>query len=114
MLDSPELTRRAQQLGSVRRRHTLAAGLRRVIEDSERPTRVISAAAPIQRRAILHARTQLERLAAEVGGHDPVRLEGIARVQILLTDGTSPLFMALPEGALDDAVARAQAALSLD
>ena len=35
-------------------------------------------------------------------------------MQILLTDGTSPLFMALPEGALDEAVAHAQAALLLD
>ncbi len=62
---------------------------------------------PIQRRAILRPVRELERLAAELEADEPVRLAGIAKVQILLSDGTSPLFTALPDGALDDAVAHA-------
>ena len=85
-----------------------------MIEDAERPARALSSAVPIQRRAILRARLGLERLAAELDGDEPVRLAGIARVQLLLTDGNSPLYAALPDGALDEALAHAHAALLLD
>ena len=104
MLASPAMTRRGEQLTSQRSRRSLAAGLRRVIEAAERPSRGLSAAVPIQRRAILRARPDLERLAAELDAAEPVSLSGIARVQVLLTDGRSPLYMALSEGALDEAV----------
>jgi hypothetical protein len=114
MLASDALTRRAKQLASARCRHSLAAGLRRVIEDAERPARTLSAAVPIQRRAILRARLELERLATELDGPEPVKLAGIARVQLLLTDGNSPLYTALPDGALDEALAHARASLLLD
>jgi hypothetical protein len=112
-LASPELARRAKQLASIRCRHSLAAGLRRVVEDAERPARTMSAAVPIQRRAILRSRLEIERLAAELDGPEPVSLAGIARVQLLLTHGNSPLYAPLPEGALDEALAHAHASLLL-
>ena len=114
MLASAALSRRARQLTSVRGRHSLAAGLRSVIDEAERPPRTLSSAVPIQRRAVLRARPELERLAAELEADEPVRLAGIARVQLLLTEGSSPLYTALPDGTLDDAVAHALAALLLD
>ena len=114
MLANEALTRRAEQLASVRGRHSLAAGVRRALEDAERPARALSSAVPIQRRAILRSRLRLERLAAELEGDEPVRLAGIARVHLLLTDGNSPLYTALPDGTLDQALAQAHAALLLD
>lgn len=114
ILESPVLSRRAEQLTDIRRRRSLAAGLRRVIDDAERPVRTLSAAVPIQRRAILRARRELVRLADELEGDEPVRLAGIARVQLLLTHGDSPLYEAHPEGALDEALAHAHTSLLLD
>ena len=113
-LASPELARRGEQLASIHSRHSLAVGIRRVIADAERPTRALSAAVPVQRRPILGARARLEQLAADLDAHEPVKLAGIARVRLLLTDGASPLYSPLPQGALDEAVAHAQAALVLD
>ena len=114
MLASAALSRRARQLTSVRGRHSLAAGLRGVIDGGR------AAAAHLSRRCrssagpILRARPELERLAAELEADEPVKLAGIARVQLLLTEGSSPLYTALPTDALDDAVAHALAALLLD
>jgi hypothetical protein len=113
-LASPELARRGEQLASIRSRHSLAVGIRRVLGDAERPRRALSAAAPVQRRPILDARARLEQLAADLDAHEPVKLAGIARVRLLLTDGASPLYSPHPQGALDEAVAHAQAALVLD
>ena len=114
ILSSPELSHRADQLASIRCRRSLADGLRRLIEDAESTTRPLSSAAPIQRRSILRARVELERLAAELDSDDPIRIEGIARVQLLLTDGTSPLYSSFPDGALEEAVSRARAAFPVD
>ena len=114
IVESPELARRAEQLASIRCRHSLATGIRRLIDDAERPAYRLSAAVPIQRRAIRRARRELDRLAAILDGTEPARLAGIARVQRLLTDGNSPLYMATPDGALDGALAHAHASLLLD
>jgi hypothetical protein len=45
---------------------------------------------------------------------EPAALAGLARVQILLTDGGSPLYDPRPEGALDELVERAERALEID
>jgi hypothetical protein len=114
ILAGPELAHRAEQLASIRSRRSLAAGIRGLIEDAERPSRPLSSAAPIQRRAILRARAELTRLAAELEADEPIRLEGIARVQLLITDGSSPLYSSLPDGALEEAVLNARAAFPVD
>jgi hypothetical protein len=114
ILSSPVLARRAEQLASIRCRRSLAAGIRRLIEDAERPSRPLSSAAPIQRRAILRARAELERLAADLEADGPIKIEGIARVQLLLTDGSSPLFSSFPDGAVEEAVLGARAAFPVD
>jgi hypothetical protein len=114
ILSSPELAHRAEQLASIRCRRSLSAGLRGLIEDAERSSRSLSSAAPIQRRAILRARAELERLAAELEADGPVGLEGIAKVQLLITDGGSPLYSSFPDGALEEAVLNARAAFPVD
>jgi hypothetical protein len=111
---TPELAHRADQLASIRCRRSLATGIRRFIEDAERTARPLSSAAPIQRRAILRARAELERLAAELEADEPMGIEGIARVQLLITDGHSPLFSSSPDGAIEEAVRSARAAFRVD
>jgi hypothetical protein len=111
ILSSPALGHRAKQLTSLRWRRSLAAGIRRLLEDAESPSRPLSSAVPIQRRAIVCARSQLEGLAAEIEADGPLAVEGLARVQLLITDGHSPLFSSSPDGAIEDGVRSARAAL---
>ena len=70
-----------------------------MIEDAERPPRWLSAAVPIQRGATRRARPELV---------------GIARAQLLLTEGNSPLYAGYPDGALEDSLEHAHASLLLD
>jgi hypothetical protein len=114
VLSSADLAHRAGQLESVRWRRSLAAGIRRLIGDAEGPSRPLSSAVPIQRRAILCARSELERLAAAIDADAPVAVEGLAQAQLLITDGHSPLFSSSPDGAIEDAVRSARAALVVD
>ena len=113
-LASPELARRGEQLASIR---SGTRSPKASVVSSRTPSdrrRALSAAAPVQRRPILDARARLEQLAADLDAHEPLKLAGIARVRLLLTDGASPLYAPLPQGALDEAVAHAHAALVLD
>jgi hypothetical protein len=114
ILSSPALAHRARQLASRRWRRSLAAGIRRLIDDAESPSRPLSSAVPIQRRGIVCARRELERLAADIEADRPVAVVGLARVQLLITDGHSPLFSSSPDGAIEDAVRGARAALLVD
>jgi hypothetical protein len=114
ILENPALARRANQLASLHCRHSLAKGLRRVIEDAERPSRSLTAAVPVQRKAVRRARAGLERLATKLEGEGPVALAGVAQLQILLTDGGSPLYAAHAKGQLDALVDRAELALETD
>jgi hypothetical protein len=114
VLVSPDLAYRARQLESHRWRRSLAAGIRRLIGDAEGPSRPLSSAVPIQRRAILCARSELDGLAAAIEAHGPVAVEGLAQAQLLITDGHSPLFSSSSDGAIEDAVRGARAALVVD
>ena len=110
---SPELARRAEQLTSPACRRKLAEGLRRSLRAAEEPPRPLSTAVPVQRREVLAARRDIERLAEELLTSDEVQPRGIVLVQRLLTQGDSPLFRPSAEGELDDAVRHARAALLL-
>jgi hypothetical protein len=110
---SPELARRARQLTSNEFRLTLAAGLTRILKDTERNRAALTAAVPLQRREIIAARNDIERLAQDLRGPDEVQSRGMALVDELLTDGCSPFYTPGPKGELDLAVRRARAALLL-
>lgn len=66
---------------------------------------------PLQRRAVLAAREEIERLAKDLVAPGEVRARGVALVEDLLADGVSPFYTAGPDGELDRAVRRADAAL---
>jgi hypothetical protein len=108
-----ELSRRARQLTSRRSRAALAQGIRNLIDAAEEPRRGYTAAVPVQSREILSERTFLLELADELAGEDKLSPRGIALVEGLLTDGTSPVYAPSPEGALHAALTHARATLHL-
>ena len=68
---------------------------------------------PLQRREVLKASDHIEELAQDLLAPGDVQARGVVLVQDLLTQGSSPLFTAGPEGQLDRAVRQARAALVL-
>ena len=110
---SPELSRRARQLRSPRRRAALAQGIRNLIDAAEEPRRPYTAAVPLQRREILREREALLQLAADLVSDDQLGARGIALVDRMLTDGSSPVYSPGAEGELRRALTHARAALHL-
>ena len=110
---SPELAHRADQLNSLRCRRALAAGLHRTLRDALKAPAPFTAAVPLQRRDVLNARDDIERLAQDLIAPGDVEARGVVLVEDLLTQGSSPLFTAGPEGQLERAVRQARAALVL-
>ena len=111
ILAGPALARRADKLSSRRCRRSLATGLRRVLADAERPPRYLSAAIPVERRAVLRSRQVIERIVAVLDADDPVGVEGVAQIRALLTDGSSPFYLERREGDLERTLERAARAL---
>jgi len=110
---TPELTRRARQLTSRRRRSGLAEGIHNVIDAAEEPQHGNSAVAPLQRPQILRGRDLMELLAADLTGDDELTPRGIVLVEALLTDGASPLYAPGSDRELHHALVHARAALHL-
>ncbi len=96
----PELTLRAAQVTSARRRQALAEGFERVIRDAHRPARW-TCAAPLDRSAVRAAAPLLGALAA---GLTDARAapQGIALADQLLRDPGSPLYAPGDEEALSE------------
>ncbi len=88
----PTLTLRAEHLASPHVRRQLAAGLRDAVARAEHPPR-LSAAAPVARIGVLHSRDLLAEVADRLDSQAPAGIRGIAAVNLLLTDGTSPLWV---------------------
>ena len=94
---SPAHAARALQLTSARRRETYAAGLERVLAETERTggisTRFSGVVMPDPAAVILCAPTIWE-IVATLRGPAPVSAEGMARLRALLCDGAGPLYCA--------------------
>ncbi len=98
-VSSPLLARRAAWLTSPRNRRSLARSINRVLEASGRRGGPSAAVRPHGGELAL-ARLPLARVAALLGAGDPVYSPAVARVQLLLTQGTSPLYSPLEGGQL--------------
>jgi hypothetical protein len=84
---------RGRQLATRRTRRRLARSLRARVKDAERSGGPqLSAAVPLARRTVLSARESLLGLAERLESPDPVNPRGVARVLVMLTDGTGPLY----------------------
>jgi hypothetical protein len=101
------LTLRARTLIGPSARATLARQLRRVVSDA-RGGHVWLSRVAVRRPEVLDAADDLDLLATRLAAPGPVDVRGVAQVQLLLTDGTGPLYF---RGATDELRARVDDAL---
>lgn len=105
------LATRSQRLTSRRLRERVAAGLTRAVRDAEATTHGFSAAIRPDPREVMAARTVLATLDRRLRAPEPVSAQGVALLESLLTDGTSPLYGPSEPGALGSRLRAAAAAL---
>jgi Amino acid permease len=110
---SRRLARRAEQLRGPTMRHEVAGDIERVVEAAGKPVPPVSAAVPLNRRAIAQLRPLLLTLAADLREAEPVSPRGVAIVRQLLLDGYSPLYGSTDPGELEEELRRARAGLLL-
>jgi hypothetical protein len=103
--------RRAAQLTGVRSRRRIAAGLARVLRDCTRQPLSMTAVVSPDRHEVLAARAVLQALALRLADSGPVDPRGMAILQVLLTDGTGPLYEPVGPGSLGSHLRAAAAAL---
>jgi hypothetical protein len=101
------LTLRARRLIGPSARAALARQLRRVVNDA-RGGHVWMSRVPVRRPEVLDAADELDVLADRLAAPGPVDVRGVAQVQLLLTDGTGPLYF---RGATEELRARVANAL---
>ncbi|MGA2320677.1 MAG: hypothetical protein ABSG95_08020 [Solirubrobacteraceae bacterium] len=90
---TPALSLRARQLTSPRTRQQIARELRGIVDYVDRAGSAwIFSAVVIERAAVRAGRQAILGLAERLEGAAPVSPRGVARAQVLLTDGLSPLF----------------------
>lgn len=109
---SPELALRASQLTSGRRRKQLVRSLRRIISEAHHPPLTRMRVVIINRAAVVDAEVAINTMIARLNSAEPVRAEGMAIAEWMLTDGArSPLYNAVEPGALRRVVLVATPAL---
>jgi hypothetical protein len=92
--DRAPLALRAQALGELGSRRTIARQLRRVVEDARCRRRRARAQIPIVHEQVLAAAPELEHLAEVLElGRGPLAARGLAQARLLLCDGASPLYL---------------------
>lgn len=90
---TPDHARRSRRLTSPRTRRQLAASLRRSVSVAQRaPTAGLFSAVPVDRDAVEASREGLLGLADALDRLGPGEPCGLARLNILLTDGSGPLY----------------------
>jgi hypothetical protein len=89
---SAVLSLRANKLISRPMRRRISRSVRSLLQHSRRPPHPIHEGAAVCWREVVRARPLLAELAARLAGTVPVDARGVAQLQLLLTDGTSPLF----------------------
>ena len=102
---------RARNLTRLRTRRRIAGGLEHVVETAERRTLHWTAAAPLDAKAVLEARTDLIMLATRLKSPEPVNPCGVAQAELLLSDYESPLQNNDATETVREAARRALAAL---
>lgn len=107
---SDELALRARRISRRRSRSRLADGLSRAVRAGEEVTGFSAAARP-HPGEVLEARSRLLTIARRLRAPEPVAARGVAMVQMLLTDATSPLYQPAGQGALARHIRAAAAAI---
>lgn len=97
----PELELRARQLTTPRNRRSLARSLRRAVAEARKPPLARARIVIIDRAAVIDAEETIATLIARLQTHRPVRAQGMAIVERMLTnEGSSPLYNSADSGAL--------------
>jgi hypothetical protein len=108
---SPALSLRAHALISMTRRRELAGELRRLLGNAERPRHPFGSTVQVPHNVLL-AREAIEELAQTLDCREPVDARGVAQVELLLRDGTSPLYRTTTAAVLRETLDRAAEALA--
>jgi len=103
--------RRAAQLTGARNRRRVAAGLERVRRDGVRDPLSLTAVVSPDRHEVRAAQAVLTALSLRLAEDRPVHPRGMAMLQLLLTDGTGPLYEPVGAGSLGSHLRAAAAAL---
>jgi hypothetical protein len=111
----PAVALRARRLTEISKRAELARTLSQVVNRARQASSTASphVQVPIARRAVLGATDELSELASELVAPGPVGAGGVAQVQLLISDGTGPLYNPNSRVDLPTAVRRAIEALRL-
>jgi hypothetical protein len=93
---TPLHARRALQLTARRQQRWLAKGLDRTLDEARRPPSGIGRIAVILpcRASVRHSADLIENLSATLHGDEPLHAMWVARLRLLLRDGTGPLYIA--------------------
>lgn len=101
------LSLRARTLISGRTRRQLSRRLRQLVQLAERPSRPPNWSVPICRSEVIRVRAELEALADRLISPEPVEATGVARVHLLVTDGSGPMYHRAGAGELERALREA-------
>jgi hypothetical protein len=110
---APAVALRARRLTETSKRAELARTLSQLVSRARRASSPAATQVPIARRAVLDAIEELSELASELVAPGPVGASGVAQVQLLISDGTGPLYNPQSRIDLATAVRRAIEALRL-
>jgi hypothetical protein len=102
---------RARRITAQRSRERVAAGLLRALGSAAENSPGFSAAVRPHRREVLDARIVLTAVAQRLLAPEAVTAHGVAMLQVLLTEGESPLYRPSEAGALGSRLRAAAAAL---
>ncbi|MGA2321054.1 MAG: hypothetical protein ABSG95_09995 [Solirubrobacteraceae bacterium] len=96
---------RARQLADPATCRELACSLRQIVAKAENPrAALLGSTVPMVREVLIAWREALLGLAEWLEQPVPVNSLGVARVQVLVTDGTGPLYNPASERSLDEAI----------
>lgn len=88
---SAALLRRARALLAPRTRRGLARSVERIVAETPQAP-LLSARVPVRRSEVRRSRDDLRLLAQRLAAPTPVAVQGVAKVRLLLSDGSGPLF----------------------
>jgi hypothetical protein len=109
----PAVALRARRLTEISKRAELARTLSQLVRRARAASSTATSQVPIARRAVLSAAEELSQLATELVTPGPVGAGGVAQVQLLISDGTGPLYNPNARIDLTTAAERAIEALRL-
>ena len=112
---SPELALRASKLVNELHRRHLAGALRRATREAHQPATTRANISIVNREAVIDAEAEVRALIDRLSGRRPVTAEGVAMVELLITDGVaSPLYNDASPGTLRRQVSAATIALEIE